>query len=58
MLVSPTSVPKKGMEQITMETISKHVKDKKVIRSDQLRFMKVKSHLNSLIVFCMKRRLA
>lgn len=40
------------MEKIILETSSKHMKEKKVIRSIQHRFMKGKSCLTNLIAFC------
>lgn len=39
------------MEKLILETISRHMKDKRVIRSKH-GFMKEKSHLTSLIAFC------
>lgn len=50
MLVSLTLIPGKGMEQIILGNISKHMKDKKVTGSQQ-RFMKGKSYLPRLIAF-------
>ena len=42
-------IPEKMMEQITLETISKQMKEKKVIRGSQRRFMKRKSCLTNTI---------
>lgn len=50
-LASLTSVSGKVMEQLTLETISKHVKEKKMIESCQHGFTKGKSRLSALIAF-------
>lgn len=42
------------MEHVLLKSISKHMKDKKVIRNSQDRFTKGKSCLTNLIVFCRK----
>lgn len=39
------------MEQIIPETVSRHVKEKKIIRSTQHGFTKRKSHFTDLINF-------
>jgi len=51
MLVSLTSIPGKGMEQLTLDVISKQVEEKKIIRSSQHGFTKGKSRLTNLIAF-------
>ncbi|KAK4810486.1 hypothetical protein QYF61_004266 [Mycteria americana] len=50
--VSLTSIPWKVMEQLMLETISRHRKDKAAIRSSQRGFTKWKSCLTNLITFC------
>lgn len=46
-----TLIPGKVMEKIILETSSKHMKEKKAVRSSQHRFMKGKSCLTNLIAF-------
>jgi len=48
---SLTSIPGKLVEQIILETFSRHMKDKKVIRNSQHAFAKGKSRLTNLINF-------
>lgn len=50
-LISFTLVIGKVMETILLESISKDMKDKKMIRSSQHRFTKGKSCLTNLIAF-------
>ena len=50
-LVSLTSIPGEVMGQLILEVISKHVEEKKVIRSSQHGFTKGKSCLTNLIAF-------
>uniref|UniRef100_A0A8B9PKM6 Reverse transcriptase domain-containing protein n=1 Tax=Apteryx owenii TaxID=8824 RepID=A0A8B9PKM6_APTOW len=49
--VSLTSIPGKVMEQLILNAISKHVEEKKVIRSSQHAFTKEKSCFTNLIAF-------
>ncbi|GAB0184761.1 hypothetical protein GRJ2_000941400 [Grus japonensis] len=49
--VSLTSLPGKVMEQLILDVISKHVEEKKVIKSGQHGFTKGKSCLTNLIAF-------
>lgn len=51
MLVSLTSIPGKAMEQFILETISMHMREKKINRSSQNRLTKGKSHLTNMISF-------
>jgi len=49
--VNLTSIPGKVVERKTLESVSKHVKDKKVIRSGQQRYMEGKTCLTDLRAF-------
>ncbi|KAJ7406581.1 RNA-directed DNA polymerase from mobile element jockey-like protein [Willisornis vidua] len=49
--VSLISIPGKMMEHLILEAISKHMEDKKVIRSTQYGFSKGKSRFTNLIAF-------
>ena len=49
--VSLTLIPGKVIEQLILEIISRHLKDRKVIRSSQHRFIKGKLCLTNLIAF-------
>ncbi|GAB0177970.1 mitochondrial enolase superfamily member 1 [Grus japonensis] len=49
--VSLTSAPRKVMEQIILETITKHMKDTKLVGGSQRRFTKRKSCLTRLKAF-------
>ncbi|PKU45439.1 rna-directed dna polymerase from mobile element jockey-like [Limosa lapponica baueri] len=51
-LVSLTSIPGKMVERLILGVISKHVEEKKAIRSSQHGSTKGKSCLNNLIAFC------
>lgn len=53
-LVSLTIIPGKMVEQPILETISRHTKDKNMIRRRQHGFTKGKSCLMNLIAFAMK----
>ncbi|PKU40297.1 rna-directed dna polymerase from mobile element jockey-like [Limosa lapponica baueri] len=49
--VSLTSVPRKVMERLVLDVISKHLKEQEVIGSGQHRFTKGKSCLTNLVAF-------
>lgn len=48
-LVNLTSIPRKVMECLNLEVTSKHVENKKVIRSSQHRFIRDKSCFANLL---------
>ncbi|PKU36052.1 rna-directed dna polymerase from mobile element jockey- hypothetical protein [Limosa lapponica baueri] len=50
-LVGLTSIPGKMIEQLVLDVISKHMEEKKAIRSSQHGFTKGKSCLTNLIAF-------
>lgn len=52
--VSLTSIPGEVMEQLMLEAISKHVEEKRVIRTSQHVLTTAKSHLTNLIALCVK----
>ena len=52
--VSLTSIPGEVMEQLMLEAISKHVEEKRVIRTSQHGLTTAKSHLTNLIALCVK----
>lgn len=54
MTVSLASVSGKMMKNILLKSISKHMKDKKVIRNSQHRFTEGKSCLTNLMACCRK----
>jgi len=52
--VSLTLIPGKVMEHLILETISRHVNNRKILRSSQHGFKKTHSCLTNLISFCDK----
>lgn len=50
-IYSLASIPGKATEQLTLEPVSRHMKDKKIIRSSQHGFTKEKPCLTYLITF-------
>ena len=49
--ISFTSIPGKVMEQLILGAVSRHIKDKRVIRGSQRGFIKGKSCLTNLTAF-------
>jgi len=54
-LLSLPSIPQKVREQLILESICRHMKDKKIIRNSQHGFTKEESCLIILINFCDER---
>lgn len=50
-VVNITLIPGKLMKQMILETLFKHIKDKKLIRRNQQGFMKRKSYFTNLRTF-------